>query len=130
MLVVEPGPTLPVWADPDRIAQVFTNIIGNALSYTPAGGRVVVRAEVGSGLAAVAITDTGRGLAADQREAVFERFYRADRSAPGGTGIGLTIARSIARLHGGDVTATSPGPGLGSTFTVRLPLHESRETVG
>jgi len=129
-LVVESGPPLPVWADQDRIAQVFTNIIGNALSYTPGGGRVVVRAEAGSGRAAIAIKDTGKGLAADQLEAVFERFYRADRAAPGGTGIGLTIARSIARLHGGDVIASSPGPGLGSTFTVTLPLRSHGDRSG
>ena len=121
-LVVVSAPALPVLADRDRIAQVFTNLIGNALSYTPSGGRVFVRSEKKVSQAQVSVSDTGRGLAADQLEVVFERFYRADRSVAGGTGIGLTIARSLARLQGGDVSATSPGTGRGSTFTLTLPL--------
>ncbi len=116
---VEPG--LRVRADRDRLAQVFTNIIGNALTYTPTGGHVEIEGESHGGYARVSVTDTGRGLNADQIDAVFERFYRSDRSAPGGTGIGLTIARSIARQHGGDIEASSPGPGDGSTFTVVIP---------
>jgi histidine kinase len=120
-LVVEPGPPLPVLADRDRIAQVFTNLIGNALTYTPSGGEVVVRPEKVADQARVAVIDTGRGLTADQLEMVFERFYRADRSVAGGTGIGLTIARSLARLHGGDLSASSPGTGRGATFTLTLP---------
>jgi len=121
-LVVVSAPALPVLADRDRIAQVFTNLIGNALSYTPSGGRVLVRSEKKASQAQVSVSDTGRGLTADQLEVVFERFYRADRSVAGGTGIGLTIARSLARLQGGDVSATSPGTGRGSTFTLTLPL--------
>ena len=121
-LVVVSAPALPVLADRDRIAQVFTNLIGNALSYTPSGGRVLVRSEKKASQAQVSVSDTGRGLTAGQLEVVFERFYRADRSVAGGTGIGLTIARSLARLQGGDVSATSPGTGRGSTFTLTLPL--------
>lgn len=116
---MEPG--LRVRADRDRLAQVFTNVIGNALTYTPAAGHVEIEGESHGGDVRVSVTDTGRGLNADQIDAVFERFYRSDRSAPGGTGIGLTIARSIARQHGGDIRASSPGPGEGSTFTVVLP---------
>lgn len=122
VLEVEPGPSLPVRADHDRMTQVFTNIVGNALTYTPTGGRVTVRAEAVDGEAQITVKDTGRGLEPDQIETVFERFYRADRSVPGGSGIGLTIARSIARRHGGDITVSSPGPGLGSTFTVTVPI--------
>ncbi len=113
---------LVVRADPDRITQVLTNILGNALAYTPGGGSVRLEGARRDGMAIVSVTDTGRGLTPGQREAVFERFYRADPGAPGGTGIGLTIARSIARRHGGDVTAESAGPGRGSTFALRLPL--------
>jgi histidine kinase len=105
---------------------VFTNLIGNALSYTPSGGRVLVRPEKTAGQAEVSVIDTGRGLTADQLQVVFERFYRADRSVAGGTGIGLTIARSLARLHGGDVSASSLGSGRGSTFTLTLPLVGER----
>lgn len=121
-LVVESGPALPVTADKDRLAQVFTNVIGNALTYTPIGGSVTVRPRHNIDMASVSILDTGRGLSADQLQHVFERFYRVDRSAPGGTGIGLTVARRLTRLHGGDITATSPGLDRGSTFTVTLPL--------
>jgi signal transduction histidine kinase len=117
-----PG-VLPVRADPDRITQVLTNIIGNALAATPAAGTVTVEARAAGHWAEVAVTDTGAGLAADDLERVFERFYRAPgqprRST--GSGIGLTIARNIARAHGGDVTASSPGPGRGATFVLTLP---------
>jgi histidine kinase len=71
----------------------------------------------------VEVSDTGRGLTAEQLGLVFDRFYRVDRSAAGGTGIGLTIARSLARLHGGDVTASSPGIGHGSTFMLTVPIE-------
>ena len=124
LTVAAPGP-LPVHADPDRITQVLTNILGNALTATPAGGTVTVEAATAGHSAAVAITDTGAGLAAVDLERVFERFYRAPgqprRSA--GSGIGLTIARNIVRAHGGEITASSPGPGHGATFTLAIPLN-------
>lgn len=120
-----PG-TLPVRADPDRITQVLTNIIGNALAATPAAGAVTVEARSAGHRAEVAVTDTGIGLAADDLQRVFERFYRVPgqprRSS--GSGIGLTIARNIARAHGGDVAASSAGPGRGATFVLTLPLDQ------
>jgi len=121
-LALEPGPDAVVSADRDRVTQVLTNLVGNALAYTPSGGRVKVRSSTVDGLARVDVSDNGRGLDADQLSLVFERFYRADRSATGGTGIGLTIARGLARLHGGDVTVASPGLGKGSIFTFTIPL--------
>jgi signal transduction histidine kinase len=121
-LVVRRGADLPVDGDPDRLAQVFTNIVGNALTYTPSGGRVEVTTLRRGHTAVVTIADTGRGIDPEHLEVIFERFFRTDRDAPGGTGIGLTIARRIARLHEGDVTATSDGPGRGATFTVEIPL--------
>ncbi len=117
-----PGPTVLVDADPDRVTQVLTNLIGNALSHTPPGGTVTVSWAASGDEVGVEVTDTGSGIPADHLERIFERFFRGNTSAPGGTGVGLTIARSIARLHGGDVTATSPGPGEGSTFRLTLPL--------
>ena len=121
-LAVDAPSGLMVRADPDRITQVLTNILGNALAYTPVGGAVRVATTARDGMAVVTVADTGKGLTGEQRATVFERFYRADPAAPGGTGIGLTIARSIARRHGGEVTAESAGPGQGSTFTLGLPL--------
>lgn len=120
-LEVDVIPASTVTIDRDRIAQVLTNVIGNALSYTPAGGLVTIQTQESGGMAHVTVTDTGRGLTAEQLAMVFERFYRVDRAAVGGTGIGLTIARRLARLHGGDVSATSTGLGQGSTFTLTIP---------
>ncbi len=125
-LEVTTSPGLVVRADSDRITQVLTNILGNALAYTPAGGSVRVRATTRGERVVVDVADSGRGLTDEQKEAVFDRFYRADSAAPGGTGIGLTIARSIARRHGGEVTADSPGMGRGATFTLALPALPTR----
>ena len=126
LTVHAPGP-LPVRADPDRTTQILTNIIGNALAATPAAGTVTVDARTAGQQAQVAVSDTGAGLAADDLERVFERFYRAPgqprRSS--GSGIGLTIARNIARAHGGEVIASSAGPGRGATFVLTLPLRAS-----
>ena len=121
------GWALLVDGDADRIAQVVTNLVGNALAATPPGGLVRVLARPEGNEAVVEVSDTGVGLVEGDLERVFERFYRA----PGpmgpptgrpGTGIGLTIARGIAHAHGGTLTATSPGPERGATFTLRLPL--------
>lgn len=123
-LTVTADEPLPVKADQDRVTQVLTNIIGNALAATPGGGSVSVDARADGPLARVVVADTGVGLAGADLERVFERFYRAPgqplRSA--GSGIGLTIARNIARAHGGEVTAASPGPGQGAAFILTLPL--------
>jgi len=121
-LRVERSADLPVQGDQDRLVQIFTNIVGNALTHTPAGGRVEVTARRRGHDAVVTVSDNGRGIEPENLEAIFERFFRADRDAPGGTGIGLTIARRIARLHGGEVSAASAGLGWGATFTVEIPL--------
>lgn len=124
-LVVD-GTTAMVRGDRDRLVQVVGNLVANALTYTPADGRVAVDSASSGVTATVAVTDTGVGLAPADLERVFERFYRVhgvDRP-PGGSGIGLAIARAIARAHGGDVTAESPGRGRGATFTLRLPAPQ------
>ena len=125
-LEIDASQSLMVEGDHDRLAQVFTNLIGNALSATASGGVVrVLPRRVREG-AEIGIRDTGRGIAPDQLDLIFERFYRADSSRSGGTGIGLTIARSIMRLHGGDVNASSDGLGRGAVFTVTIPLRKGR----
>ena len=118
------GAALPVDVDRDRVIQVITNLLGNALTYTPEGGRVVVECGERAGVATMTVRDTGVGIAADDLGLIFERFYRVpDLPRPsGGSGIGLTIARSIARAHHGDITAASPGRDQGATFTLELPL--------
>ena len=122
-LTVNADASLPVCVDPDRITQVLTNLLGNALLATPTNGAVTITAQPTTTGAEVVVTDTGVGLSAEELQRVFERFYRAPgrprRST--GSGIGLTIARGIARGHGGDVIASSPGPGRGASFTLTLP---------
>jgi signal transduction histidine kinase len=120
-------PKLPVFqGDRDKVALVLHNLLGNALKYTPDGGHVVVSASAEKGRLNVAVTDTGIGIAEDELERVFEKFYRSRNPQAAkvkGSGLGLTIARDIARLHGGDVTVESE-LGKGSTFTLTLPAVE------
>jgi histidine kinase len=130
-----PEHAVPAAVDPDRIAQVVTNVIGNALRATQPGGGVLVSLRVEGDSAVVAVTDTGEGLDAADLERVFERFYRVPgrrRSETGsgdeGSGIGLTISRRIADAHGGTLTASSPGAGHGSTFALTLPILGRRST--
>jgi signal transduction histidine kinase len=119
------GSHAPVMGDAHRLAQVMINLVGNALGHTEAGGVVTVRSGSDTATSWVLVTDSGQGIAADELHHIFERFYRgSDTSTPGGRGIGLTIARSLAHAHGGDVTATSGGPGKGAAFTLTLPRHD------
>jgi len=123
-LHVEIAPDLgPVQLDADRAHQVLANVLDNARRHTPADGRVTVAAHQDRDAVVITVTDTGSGITADQLPHVFERFYRGDASRRSGTGsgIGLTIARAIARAHGGNLAASSPGPGQGSRFTWRIP---------
>jgi signal transduction histidine kinase len=119
----------PVRADHDRAVQVLTNLLTNALRYTPAPGHVRVTAHPAAGAAgpavAFAVTDSGLGVAPEDLPHLFERFYRADKSrsrALGGSGIGLTVARALVEAMGGRIRAESAGPGRGSTFAFTLPL--------
>jgi histidine kinase len=125
-LEVRAAPPLPVVVDRDRIIQVLTNLLGNALTYTGAGGQVTVSGERRGSTVALSVHDTGAGIAAEDLDLVFERFYRVPGlpRPPSGSGIGLTIARGIARAHGGDVTVASPGLGEGSTFSLQLNLDD------
>ena len=130
-LAVPGGPPLLVEVDPDRIAQVLVNLLGNALTYTPVGGRVDVQVTRDHDRAAVAVSDTGIGLSSDSLELVFDRFYRVQGPTrpAGGSGIGLTIARGLARAHHGDLEAASPGAGAGSVFTLTLPVAHVEATA-
>ena len=120
-----PADLPPVRADEDRIGQVLLNLVGNALQYTPAGGRVVVDVRQEGEVIRLSVQDTGIGIAPEHLPHVFERFYRVDKSrsrAGGGSGIGLTIARHLVEAHGGQMWAQSAGLGQGSTFTFTLPV--------
>lgn len=123
-------PTVPaVQADQDRAVQVLTNLLANALRYTPAPGCVEVDVTQRKAVVAFAVRDTGIGLAPEHLKHLFERFYRVDKSrsrALGGSGIGLTIAKALVEAMGGEIRAESAGPGRGSTFTFTLPGAEPR----
>ena len=115
----------PVPGDGDRLAQVFTNLVENALKFTPAGGRIWLEAGLAEEQLEVRVFDTGVGIDARALPHVFERFYQADSSRRGGekhgAGLGLAIVSEIVRAHGGKISVQS-SPGQGSVFTVSLPL--------
>jgi signal transduction histidine kinase len=114
----------PVIADPARAIQILTNVLVNALRYTPAPGKVAIAVSREEDMVAFRITDTGVGLTQEQLAHIFERFYRVDKSRSrtfGGSGIGLTIAQSLAQAMEGDIRVESPGLGQGSSFTLTLP---------
>jgi signal transduction histidine kinase len=109
--------------DPDRLAQAVGNLFSNAIKYTPPGGSVTLSAGASEHDIWIAVADTGPGIAAEERERVFEPFYRSvqQRRFPQGLGLGLTIARELVAAHGGSMTLTS-APGVGSRFTIHLPV--------
>jgi two-component system CheB/CheR fusion protein len=119
---------MPVHVDATRAEQIVANLLTNAAKYTREGGRVTVRAYCDGGAAILKVIDTGIGLPPEMLIRVFDLFAQADRTldrSEGGLGIGLTVARKLAEMHGGSISAASEGIGKGSTFTVRLPLAES-----
>lgn len=126
-LVIDIAAGLPELSlDPERISQVLGNLLDNALRHTPAGGTVTISAAASAETdgAELSVADTGDGIPAEHLRHVFERFYRVDASRDrthGGSGIGLAIAKALAEAHGGQLTVTSPGIGLGSTFRLLLP---------
>jgi PAS domain S-box-containing protein len=118
------GEPLPLVADGDRVLQVLTNLISNALKFSPPDTAVEVSAEPSGGNALFRVRDRGRGIPLDRLESVFERFQQVDSSdarEKGGTGLGLAICRSIVSQHGGRIWAESE-PGAGSTFSFTIPL--------
>jgi signal transduction histidine kinase len=120
-------------ADPARLTQAMSNLLGNALKFTPRGGRVAVRLERDGGRVALRVRDTGAGIAAEVLPWVFEPFAQGpqtlDRSQ-GGLGLGLAMVKGLVELHGGNVSVSSAGPGLGTELSVWLPLDASDEGEG
>jgi PAS domain S-box-containing protein len=117
------GPGVTVYADPESLRQILTNLFDNALRHTPSGGRVRLDVQAGDGGTILAVSDTGSGIPADHLPRVFERFYRVDPArsrSQGGTGLGLSIVKHMAEAHGGRVDLTS-AVGRGTTVRVFLP---------
>ncbi len=122
-----PADPLPVFGDPTRLEQIFVNLLANAAKYTDEGGFIDVIARRDADHALVRIRDNGIGIPVEMLSRIFEPFAQVDQSldrSKGGLGIGLTLAKSLAEMHGGSVQATSAGTGQGSEFTLRLPLSE------
>jgi signal transduction histidine kinase len=114
-----------VHGDKARLTQVVWNLVGNAIKFSPAGERIVVRVAQDGARARITVHDRGAGIAPELLPQIFEPFRQADdtpASRLGGLGLGLTIARTIVELHGGEIRAESDGPGQGAVFTVTLPV--------
>jgi signal transduction histidine kinase/ActR/RegA family two-component response regulator len=136
LTLVDASGSEPLWVngDPIRLEQVFTNLVVNAIKYTPAGGRIEITAGRLGGVISVDVTDSGVGIESDMLEQVFELFAQAEPAldrAQGGMGVGLTIVRSLVRRHNGEVRAHSAGKNQGSRFTIILPTATpATATVG
>lgn len=115
----------PVSADGDRVVQILTNLLSNALRHTPAGGWITVKAEAQGDSVVFKVEDAGEGIASEHLPHLFERFYRVEKSRSregGGSGVGLAISRALVDAMGGRIWVESPGLGKGATFTFTLPV--------
>ena len=126
------SPPTNITGDGDRLAQVFTNLLDNALKHTPAGGHVQVILQQAGSFAEISVIDNGEGIPDEELPRVFDRFYQVDkarsRSTQRGMGLGLSIARDIAQRHGGSITVNN-NPQRGCTFMVKLPLVAADDTT-
>jgi signal transduction histidine kinase len=111
--------------DPERMREAVDNLISNAIKYSPIGGAIKVSVANDKGVAVISVTDEGAGLSPEDLTRLFGRFQRLSAKPTAGeasTGLGLSIVKRIIDMHGGEVVAESPGPGQGSTFSIRLPV--------
>lgn len=126
------GNSVVVRGDPARLQQIIWNLASNAIKFTPSGGRVDVLLERVNSHVEITVVDTGMGIPSDQLVSIFERFKQVDSSSTrrhGGLGLGLAISKTLVEMHGGAITAKSPGPGKGSSFSVSLPLPSVHSEV-
>ncbi len=122
-----------VFGEPRRLQQIVWHLLSNAIKFTPRGGQAHVTVRCIGGYCDIEVADTGAGIASDLLPYVFDRFWRADSSDNhrySGLGLGLALAKRLAELHGGTVTATSPGPNQGATFTIVVPRVAPRSQDG
>ncbi|MGV8961062.1 MAG: ATP-binding protein [Stenotrophomonas sp.] len=128
LLLQIPDLPFPVLGDATRLQQVLWNLVANAIKFTPDGGRIEVELQLEDGHYLVHVRDNGDGIDAEFLKHLFSRFSQADGTTTrrhGGLGLGLAIVQQLVELHGGTVAASSPGKGLGATFSVRLPAYQS-----
>ena len=125
LLIEAPTMPLPVLADAVRLRQVISNLLVNAMKFTPGGGSITLEGTRDGDFARLRVIDTGAGITPEQLPLIFQRFQQLGREQrSGGLGLGLAVVKSLVELHGGRVEAASEGEDLGSTFTIWLPLHE------
>lgn len=125
------APLSPVWGNRLRLGQVVSNLLGNAIKYTPEGGRITVRAFEEDGQVVVSVQDTGIGIPPEEQPRIFEKFYRVkskETEGISGTGLGLSIVKSVLEKHRGRIWLESR-PGVGSTFTFILPTHKEQKVA-
>jgi len=124
--IEQPVEPVYVQGDSTRLSQVLQNLLVNAAKYTPDNGRIELRVDASDGFAYICVKDNGRGISPQDLQRIFQLFVQAESAhsaaSESGLGIGLTLARSLAEMHGGSIEAASAGLGQGSTFTLRLPL--------
>ncbi len=128
-LVFQPRGPIPAWVNAQEVKQVFLNLVVNALDSMDEGGRLTIAHGMRDGMAELVFQDTGCGMTPDVLENIFEPFFTRSRTGKG-TGLGLSISHRIITQHGGEIEATSQGPGQGSTFRVRLPVERPADHEG
>jgi two-component system sensor histidine kinase VicK len=127
--VVAEAPGLVLWADPDRTTQILTNLLSNAMKFTPQNGAIEIGCRRDAGAIEFTVADSGIGIPANDLDKVFSSFYQVDGSTTrehGGTGLGLTISRRLAELMGGTLELESEGRGRGTTARLRLPEYHDQ----
>lgn len=130
--VTLPPEPLQLYADPVRLKQILINLLSNAAKYTEPGGYIHLSATLSGDHIDIRVRDTGVGMTADMIEQIFDLFVQDERTlarSEGGLGVGLTIAKRLVELHGGSISAASPGLGQGSEFTVRLPIQQQSDLI-
>jgi signal transduction histidine kinase len=132
--ITSPDPRLSIWADRDKVAQVLTNLMGNAIKFSPPQGKVAVTVLRNShGWAQVSVTDSGPGIPQSETDKIFDKFYQISATGqqkPKGTGLGLTISRALLEMHGGKIWVES-GMNKGTTFSFALPDERAlKSSVG
>ena len=124
--------SLMAWTDGDKLEKIISNLLSNALKFTPNGGRIDVQLDVQDGQVKVSVADTGKGIPEDQRENIFKRYYQLDNQTKAivnyGTGIGLYYSRRLAELHHGSLTVSNRTEGTGAVFTLVYPMNEEAYT--